>query len=77
MKLSLKIAFVIFVATLLFSLGESLWLIWGLGPSSDLTNRTLGTSAILMVASLFYVAVADAMTRIEANARKTPSDRDA
>jgi hypothetical protein len=73
LKLSLKIAFGIFVATLLLSLSMSLWLIWGVGPVSRSLTRCLGTSAALMVAALFYVAAGDVMIRIEGNLRKPPS----
>jgi hypothetical protein len=75
MKLSLIIAFIVFVVSLLASVVFGLWIVW-LGP--DLARYTdlwryLGTSIILMLAALFYVPVGEAMNRILIDGGKSSS----
>jgi hypothetical protein len=75
MKLSLIIAYVVFVVSLLASVIIGLQMVWydyGPRPPYHLP-RLLATSVIIMLAALFYVAVGEAMNRILTTHRNSSS----
>jgi antibiotic biosynthesis monooxygenase (ABM) superfamily enzyme len=72
MKLALKIAFVLFIVSLIVTVLLCLRMAWGDGPSK-LEMRILATSVIIMLATLFFIPVGEAMNRVMSNDRNPPN----
>ena len=64
LKWSFRIAFVVFVASLVYSVALGLYMVWNPLEITDDMGRTIATSVIVVFASLFYTAVCDVWFRI-------------
>ncbi len=74
MKLSLILAFIVFVISLAVSVVIVLQIIWQIpNEPSPQRMRFLGTSIVIMLAALFYIPVGEAMNRIVSQGRKSCS----
>jgi hypothetical protein len=73
MRISLIIAFTVFVVSLLVSVAIGLLLIWNgtSAPSAEYEFRLMSSSVIITLAALLYIAAGDAMIRILASNRNT------
>lgn len=78
MKLSLVIAFIIFVVSLIVSVVVGLQIIWqNENRTSTETIRFLATSIVIMLAALFYIPVGEAMNRVLSRGQRKPSSKPA
>lgn len=70
MKLSVRIVFVIFVLSLLFSVVAGLFVVWNPDSISPALGQTIATSVIIMLAAVLYLGVCDAVIRIKSDPGK-------
>lgn len=70
LSLTLSCVFVVFLGSLLATTLCCLDMVWSVEPPSRQKLRLVGTFAIIMCASLFYVPVAEAMYRVSAADRE-------